>query len=125
MHYRPIWSNSSPRRALVGQRPPLRRHALGTPLRQRKDRECRVRCAFSRKDTWSGNPEVGDFMALAVTVDNRIGSARPHDGAAQEMAGWHRAAPRPRLLRARRLGDFQSLFEIGIPQRDRVGIETV
>src|SRR6516225_8222666 len=109
----------------VRQRSPLRGHAFGAALRQGKDGKGRIRSAFSRKDTWSRNPKIRNLVTLAVAIDDRILSARPHNGAAQQMAGRDRSTGGPRLFRTTRLGDLKPLFEIGIPKRYRVLVEAV
>src|SRR5450631_2647863 len=106
---------------LIRQRCPLRRHTLGTALRQCKYCKRRIRRTGSRKDAGSGDPEIRNFVALAVAIDDRIASPRPHDGAAHQMAGRDRSTPRrPGFLGSARFGNLQSLFEIGIPQRQRI-----
>src|ERR1700681_2851377 len=106
---------------LIRQRCPLRRHTLGTALRQCKYCKRRIRCTGGRKDAWSRNPEIRNFVALAVAIDDRIASPRPHDGAAHEMAGRDRSTTRrPGLFGSARLGNLQSLFGIGIPPRQRI-----
>src|ERR1700731_2608248 len=101
--------------ALVRQRSPLRRHALGAALRQREDREGRIGSAGGGEDAWSGYPEIWNFVALAIAVDDGIGGAGAHDGPAHQMAGGDRAARRPCLLGAAGLRNLQSHFEIGVP----------
>src|ERR1700722_13716839 len=65
-------------------------------------------------------------MALAIAVDDGIASAGPHDGAAHQMAGRDRSTPRrPGFLGSARLGNLQSLFEVGVPQRQRIRTVTV
>jgi hypothetical protein len=64
-------------------------------------------------------------VRLPVAVRDRVRRLRAHDGAVEEMDGRLVAARRPDLLRADRLTNSQVLFEIGIPQRDRILVEAV
>src|ERR1700682_1705061 len=77
---------------LIRQGCPLRRHTLGTAPRQRKYRKRRIRRSRGRKDAWSRDPEIRNFVALVVAVDDTMGHAPAHDGAAHQMAGRDRSA---------------------------------
>src|SRR5262245_43422875 len=77
---------------------------LGATQREGKDRVGGVRGAAGREDARPRHVEVRNLVGLAEAVDNRVGCARSHDGAAHQMDGRDIAAPGPHLLGTGRLG---------------------
>src|SRR5215211_4907109 len=95
---------------LSRDRAPFVGEALGAAQREGEDRVGRIRRASRGKDARPGDVEIGNLVALAVAVDDRVRRLRTHDGAAHQVDRRHVAPARPVFLRACGLGNLSALL---------------
>src|SRR5262245_751756 len=108
----------------VRHRTPARRQLLGAAQRDCKDRIGWVRGTLGREDARTRDPQIGNFVGLAMAVDHRVCRTRAHDGSTVKVGGGYGVAD-PGLLGSSRLYGALALLEFGSPERDRIVIEAV